>query len=58
MFTDHNWYWLWGCWIAPLIGSVIGAGLYDLFIFTGGESPINYQYQRLWREQKDDKDIA
>ena len=58
MFTDHSWYWLWGCSVAPVIGSIVGAGLYDALIFNGGESPINYQYHRLWREGKEDKNVA
>lgn len=36
-------YWFWGCWVAPLVGSLLGAAVYDVCIFTGGESPVNYQ---------------
>ena len=44
MFTERHWYWIWGCWLGPLSGSFVGAGLYDICIFTGGESPVNYPY--------------
>ena len=42
VFTERNWYWLWNCWIATFCGAISGATCYDLCIFTGGESPINY----------------
>lgn len=40
--TSRNWWWIGGCWGADLAGAMIGAAVYDVFIFTGGESPVNY----------------
>ncbi|KAK6003662.1 hypothetical protein QM012_009433 [Aureobasidium pullulans] len=48
MLWGGNW-WLWGPWLACIPGGVIGASLYDICIFTGGESPINYPRKRVWR---------
>jgi len=42
VFTERHCWWLWGCWIATTSGSITGAALYDLCIFVGGESPLNY----------------
>ncbi|KXN82857.1 hypothetical protein AN958_02131 [Leucoagaricus sp. SymC.cos] len=41
VFTFRNHYWLWCPVIAPLLGALAGAGLYDLFLFTGKESIVN-----------------
>ncbi|KAJ5601843.1 Glycerol uptake facilitator protein [Penicillium lagena] len=45
-FTDHKGWWFWGCWVATIGGCLAGALLYDVFIFIGGESPINYAPRR------------
>lgn len=45
-FTARNGWWFWGCWVATVSGSLAGACLYDIFIFIGGESPINYPRRR------------
>ncbi|KAG9768779.1 hypothetical protein KCU88_g7078, partial [Aureobasidium melanogenum] len=42
VFTLHNWWWIWGPWLGTLSGGITGALIYDIFIFNGGESPINY----------------
>ncbi|XP_006462791.1 hypothetical protein AGABI2DRAFT_186654 [Agaricus bisporus var. bisporus H97] len=41
VFTFRNQYWLWCPIIAPFLGCLSGALLYDVFLFTGKESPIN-----------------
>ena len=41
----HNW-WIWGAWVATITGGLTGGLLYDLCVFKGGESPINYSPQR------------
>ena len=48
--TFRNWWWIGGCWGADIAGAITGAAVYDLFIFTGSESPINY----LWFCGEDD----
>ncbi|CAG7947288.1 unnamed protein product [Penicillium nalgiovense] len=47
LFTDP--YWLYGPWVGALSGGFVGAFLYDFFIFTGGESPVNYPLERTQR---------
>jgi MIP family channel proteins len=42
VWTERAAYWFWGCWIAPALGALLGALTYDVCIFTGGESPVNY----------------
>ncbi|KAJ6155270.1 Glycerol uptake facilitator protein [Penicillium chermesinum] len=45
-FVDRGGWWFWGGWVATISGSLAGAALYDIFIFIGGESPINYAPRR------------
>lgn len=45
-FLENDCWWLWGAWIATISGAIAGASLYDIFIFIGGESPINYAPRR------------
>ena len=45
----HSW-WIWGGWVAPIVGALIGALAYDLCVFKGGESPVNYSVSR-WRNK-------
>lgn len=58
VFTDP--FWFYGPWVATILGAITGAGLYDIAIFTGGESPINYPSykmkritRRKWRRWRD-----
>jgi aquaglyceroporin related protein, other eukaryote len=52
-------YWAYGPWGASIVGALIGGFAYDLFIFVGGESPVNYRWpspadvRRKMREKKD-----
>ncbi|SCU92740.1 LAFA_0F12552g1_1 [Lachancea sp. 'fantastica'] len=41
-FHLTHWWWTWGTWGGPIAGGIAGALVYDIFIFTGCESPINY----------------
>ncbi|KAK5686004.1 hypothetical protein LTS10_002117 [Elasticomyces elasticus] len=46
LFTAyHNW-WIWGPWGADVTGALMGGFIYDIFIFPGSESPVNFS---LWR---------
>ncbi|KAF4161999.1 hypothetical protein CNMCM6936_002720 [Aspergillus lentulus] len=40
--TFRNWWWIGGCWGGDLAGAMTGAAVYNIFIFTGSESPVNY----------------
>lgn len=44
-------YWVYGPWGASVAGALVGGLMYDLFIFVGGESPVNYR----WPEKGDIK---
>jgi aquaglyceroporin related protein len=41
-FADS--YWAYGPWGASVSGALFGGFIYDLFIFVGGESPVNYRW--------------
>ncbi|KAB8298923.1 hypothetical protein EYC80_001079 [Monilinia laxa] len=46
VFTVSNAWWIYGAWGATITGALIGGGFYDVAIFVGGESPINYPRKR------------
>ncbi|PYI09221.1 aquaporin [Aspergillus sclerotiicarbonarius CBS 121057] len=46
LFTDYHAWWIWGPWVADIFGGLFGAFMYDLVVFTGGESPVNYPPRR------------
>ncbi|KAI5361251.1 Putative major intrinsic protein [Septoria linicola] len=43
--AKQNW-WIWGPWCATITGALLGGLVYDLCIFKGGESPVNYSFGR------------
>ena len=47
-----NPYWFYGPWVGAVAGAFNGAFLYDFFIFTGGESPVNYPWERTQRAMR------
>lgn len=47
-----NPYWFYGPWVGATSGAFMGAFLYDFFIFTGGESPVNYPLERTQRAMR------
>ncbi|KAL5002950.1 aquaporin-like protein [Aspergillus recurvatus] len=47
-----NPYWFYGPWAGSFCGAFIGAFLYDFMIFTGGESPVNYPWERTERAMR------
>ncbi|CAP99447.1 hypothetical protein E8E15_004555 [Penicillium rubens] len=46
VFREYHAWWIWGPWVADITGALFGALLYDMAIFTGGESPVNYPPRR------------
>ncbi|KAK7702913.1 hypothetical protein SLS57_011167 [Botryosphaeria dothidea] len=42
-------YWAYGPWAATISGAIVGGAFYDIAIFVGGESPINYPRSRIKR---------
>jgi aquaglyceroporin related protein len=49
VFSDYDFWWLYGPWAATITGAILGAFLYDAAIFVGGESPVNYPRARIRR---------
>ncbi|KAH7413989.1 aquaporin-like protein [Phaeosphaeria sp. MPI-PUGE-AT-0046c] len=56
-----NGYWAYGPWGASISGALFGGLMYDLFIFVGGESPVNYRWPQpgdiKWRAKKVKSDV-
>ncbi|KAJ5143695.1 uncharacterized protein N7515_002482 [Penicillium bovifimosum] len=46
LFRETHAWWVWGPWMADISGALFGAFVYDMAIFTGGESPVNYPPRR------------
>lgn len=53
MFTEWNAWWAYGAWGATVSGGLVGGLLYDVAIFVGRESPVNYP--RVRRRRAKDK---
>lgn len=53
LFTNP--YWIYGPGVATICGAFVGAALYDVAIFTGGESPMNYPWSRTKRSMRKSK---
>ncbi|EMR65422.1 putative glycerol uptake facilitator protein [Eutypa lata UCREL1] len=49
IFSDP--WWIYGPWIAALVGSLAGCVCYDSMIFVGTESPINYRVPKAFRNR-------
>ena len=47
----RNGWWIYGPWVAALIGSIIGCVCYDAIIFVGSESPVNYRVPKRFRRR-------
>lgn len=45
-------YWFWGAVCGPVAGALTGGFLYDVSVFVGGESPVNYPRKRIQRALK------
>jgi aquaglyceroporin related protein len=52
VFTGRNIWWIYGAWGATITGGLIGGLLYDVLIFVGGESPVNYPEVKRKKAQK------
>lgn len=48
LWTDFWYWWLLGPIAGTIVGGIGGALLYDLLIFTGPGSPVNYSTRELW----------
>ena len=42
VFSFRSQYWLWCTTLGPIVGALVAAAFYDLLIFTGPDSIINY----------------
>lgn len=41
VWTHDGWYWAWNPWASSVCGGVVGAAVYDAFLYTGQDSPFN-----------------
>ncbi|KAJ7062365.1 aquaporin [Mycena amicta] len=41
VYTFRNHYWLWCPVLAPILGAQAGCAFYDVFLYSGDESPVN-----------------
>lgn len=41
VWTHDGGYWFWNPWLSSVMGGVVGAGVYDAFLYTGRDSPVN-----------------
>lgn len=41
VWTHDHLYFIWGPWVAAIVGGITGASVYDAFLYTGVESPFN-----------------
>lgn len=41
VFTHDYCYWIWAPWVAAIFGGLLGASVYDAFLYTGRDSPFN-----------------
>lgn len=48
-------WWLYGPWVATIVGSFAGCAIYDSFVFVGSESPVNYRYPPTIRKKMEKK---
>ncbi|KAF1936312.1 aquaporin-like protein, partial [Clathrospora elynae] len=39
-------YWAYGSWGASISGALVGGLMYDICVFVGGESPVNYRWPK------------
>ncbi|KAF8645150.1 hypothetical protein AX16_007978 [Volvariella volvacea WC 439] len=46
VFTFRNHYWIWCPVMAPILGAQVGALFYDVFFYTGKDSPINKSLEK------------
>lgn len=58
-FTARQNWWIWGPCCATVTGALLGGLVYDLCIFKGGESPVNYSFDR-WKigGLKEERDLT
>lgn len=50
IFNAYHAWWIWGAWGATITGALLGVGVYDICVFRGGESPVNYSPKR-WKQE-------
>lgn len=41
LFTHNSFYWLHSIWLADVLGALVGAGLVDIFLYSGTDSIFN-----------------
>lgn len=41
IFTHNSGWAFWGPGLSSMLGGILGGGMYDLFVYTGEDSPVN-----------------
>ncbi|KAH9821785.1 aquaporin-like protein [Melampsora americana] len=60
VWSFRSFYWIWTPWIATCAGGLVGSMIYDLFIYTGSDSPLNQEiYDRFinWFQKEKDQEF-
>ncbi|KAL3417818.1 MIP family channel protein [Phlyctema vagabunda] len=58
VFTVRQAWWIYGAWGATISGALVGGLLYDIAIFIGGESPVNYPRGKRKKVEREAKENA
>ncbi len=58
VFTANNAWWIYGAWGATITGALVGGFFYDMAIFVGGESPVNYPRGKRKKAQRKAKEAT
>lgn len=57
VFTFRRHYWIWCPVIAPIMGAQAGALIYDVFLYTGKDSPINKPRRNFRNEPRGEQSV-
>ncbi|KAK4055024.1 hypothetical protein OIO90_003365 [Microbotryomycetes sp. JL221] len=56
LWLDNDAYGIWVPWVGSTTGALFGNLFYDLFIYKGRDSPVNYNFSRKGRKMQKERD--